>query len=128
MKKTTLLTAVLCAGLLGAPLLGAALLAAAPAEAEVATSKALVDAAKAKGLVGECNTGYLGFVTPNSDPKLQSAVDEINAGRHEVFAQAATKNGVSVETAGIAAYSSSILPRVKAGEYYQDETGHWARK
>ena len=99
-----------------------------PASADIASSKAMVDAAKAKGVVGEANTGYLAFVTSSSDSALKAAVDEINAGRREVYGQAAAKNGVDVGAAGISAYTNVIVPKLKAGEYYQDTAGNWVRK
>jgi uncharacterized protein YdbL (DUF1318 family) len=75
-----------------------------PAAADVAASKALVDAA------------------------TKAAVDEINAGRSSVYGQAAAKNGVSSEAAGISAYANVIVPKLKAGEYYQDASGNWVKK
>ena len=127
MKKTPLFKAILTATVLGSTTMALGVFVVAPAMADVAASKAQVDAAKAKGIVGEQNDGFLGFVT-SGDSALKAAVDEINAGRRDVFAQAAAKNGVSVEVAGQAAFSSSILPKVKAGEYYQNAAGAWVKK
>lgn len=127
MKKTPLFKALLTAAVLGSAGLVMGAVVIAPAFADIASSKALVDAAKAKGIVGEQSNGYLGFVT-SGDTALKAAVDEINAGRRDVFAQAAAKNGVSVEVAGQAAFSASIQPRVKSGEYYQDASGGWVKK
>ncbi len=129
MKTTSFTRAALAAVLLsaGAVTLTAAVTAA-PAFADVAASKALVDAAKAKGIVGEQNNGFLGFVTPSSDAALKAAVDEINNGRREVYTQAAAKNNVSVDAAGISAYTNVIVPKLAAGQYYQDGTGAWVKK
>ena len=101
---------------------------AAPASASVAASKTLVDAAKAKGIVGEQSDGFLSFVHGGGDAALQAAVDEINDGRREVYGQAAAKNGVSIEAAAGSAYTNIILPKVQPGEYYQDANGAWVRK
>ncbi len=120
--KSALLAVMLASATMGAAVLVT------PAIADVASSKTLVDAAKAKGIVGEQNNGYLGYVTATSDAALKAAVTEINAGRRDVFAQAAAKNGVAVEAAGVSAYANSILPKVKSGEYYQDGTGAWIKK
>ncbi len=100
----------------------------APASASVAASKTLVDAAKAKGMVGEQSDGFLGFVHGGGDAALQAAVDEINDGRREVYGQAAAKNGVSVEAAGQSAFTNVILPRLSAGQYYRDAAGNWVKK
>lgn len=97
------------------------------AHADVAASKAAVDAAKAEGLVGEQGDGFLGFVKGGS-PALQAAVAEINAGRAEVYRQAAAKNGVTPEAAGASAFQSVIMGKVKPGEYYKPNGGGWVRK
>ncbi len=123
----TVLKACLAAALIGSATLSTVLIAM-PASADVAASKAMVDAAKAKGLVGERTNGYLGFVTPSSDSALKAAVDEINAGRHDVYAQAAAKNAVSIDAAGQAAFSSIIFPKMAAGQYYQNAAGGWVQK
>ncbi len=53
---------------------------------------------------------------------------EINAGRRQVYAQAAAKNGVTVEVAGASAFKSVVQDRLKAGEYYQNAVGVWTQK
>ena len=97
------------------------------AHADISSSKAAVDAAKSDGIVGEQADGTLGFVKPG-DPALKAAVAEINAGRMEVYRQAAAKNAVTVEAAGAAAYQSVILAKVKIGEFYKPVGGAWVRK
>ena len=99
-----------------------------PASADVASAKAAVDAAKAKGVVGEQSDGFLGFVHGGGDASLKVAVEEINAGRREVYGQAAAKNGVSVEAAGQSAFTNIILPKLPAGQYYRDAAGNWSKK
>src|SRR4030095_6525772 len=71
-----------------------------PATAQTAAQKAAVDAAKAAGQVGEQGDGYLGFVTPSTDPMLAAAVAAINAGRKQVYQEIAMKTNVSVQAAG----------------------------
>jgi len=124
----TVLKALVTATALSLTAVGAVTLFATPAAADVAASKAAVDAAKAQGIVGEANTGYLAFVSGSGDAALKAAVDEINAGRRDVYAQAAAKNGVAVEAAAGSAYTNVILPKVNPGEYYQDAGGNWVKK
>ena len=95
--------------------------------AQSAAAKAAVDAAKADGVVGEQADGYLGFVKPG-DAALKAAVAEINAGRAQVYAQAAAKNGVTAEAAGAAAFQSVVMAKLKAGEFYKPAGGGWVRK
>lgn len=123
----TVLKAIFAAALIGSATASVALVAT-PAWADITASKALVDAAKAKGLVGERTNGFLGFVTASSDAGLKAAVDEINAGRHDVYAQAAAKNNVSIDAAGQSAFTNVIFPKLAAGQYYQTAAGTWAQK
>ena len=92
------------------------------------TAKATVDAAKTAGLVGEKNDGFLGFVRAGAEAEVEAAVAEINAGRAQLYRQAAAKNGVSVEAAGAAAYESVVQLRLRPGDYYQSQSGAWVRK
>ncbi len=128
MKKTSIFKAVLAATVLSTSIVATGAMIAMPAMADVAASKAAVDAAKAQGIVGEANTGFLAFVSGSGDASLTAAVAEINAGRRDVYGQAAAKNGVSIEAAAGSAYTNIILPKVKAGEYYQDANSAWVRK
>jgi uncharacterized protein YdbL (DUF1318 family) len=123
----TILKALVAAVVIGGATFSAAMIAG-PAAADVAAAKALVDAAKANGTVGERSNGYLGFVKPSSDAALKAAVEEINAGRHDVYAQAAAKNSVSIDAAGQSAFTNVIFPKLPAGGYYENAAGAWVRK
>jgi uncharacterized protein len=125
--KNALRTLAVAAFVVSAPVASLSLIAS-PAYADVAASKAVVDAAKAKGVVGEGNDGYLKLVTGSADAATKAAVDEINAGRKSVYAEAAAKTNVTVDVAAAAAFVKVILPKVKPGEYYQDATGQWVKK
>lgn len=96
--------------------------------ADIAVAKAMVDTAKTAGVVGEQADGKLGLVKGTADAATKAAVAEINAGRAEVYAQAAAKNAVSVEAAGAAAFQSVILGKLKPGEFYKPANGAWVRK
>lgn len=106
----------------------AALMLATSASGQTAADKAAVDAAKAQGVVGEQTDGFLGFVKGGGDASLRAAVAAINAGRAEVYRQAAQRNGVSPEAAGVAAFQEVIRNRIAPGEYYRDASGNWVRK
>ena len=98
------------------------------AYAQSASAKATVDAAKAAGIVGEQADGFLGFVTPAADPAVKAAVAEINAGRAQLYNQAAAKNGVTPAAAGAAAFESVVKAKIKPGEFYKPANGGWAKK
>jgi uncharacterized protein YdbL (DUF1318 family) len=99
----------------------------APAMAQTAAEKAAVDAAKARGLVGEQGDGYLGFVMPSTDPALAAAVAQINSGRANVYRDIAAKTNVSLQAAGQAT-ANELFGRLPPGQYFRPLNGNWTRK
>lgn len=99
----------------------------APATAQSAAQKGAVDAAKAAGSVGEQGDGFLGFVTPSTDPALAAAVAAINAGRAQVYRDTAMKTNVTPEAAGQAT-AQQLFGRLPAGQYFRPINGNWTRK
>jgi|KBSSwiStaDraftv2_1062776.scaffolds.fasta_scaffold208134_2 uncharacterized protein YdbL (DUF1318 family) len=97
------------------------------AVAQSAGAKATVDAAKAAGVVGEQADGFLGIVS-GGDASVRAAVAEINAGRAEVYREAAAKTGATPAAAGASAFVTTILPRLAPGTYYKPNGGGWAKK
>jgi len=106
----------------------AALAAPVAAVAQSATTKATVDSAKSAGIVGEQADGFLGFVTASADPKIKGAVAETNAGRAELYKQAAAKNGVTPAAAGAAAFESVVKGKLRAGDFYKPANGGWTKR
>jgi uncharacterized protein YdbL (DUF1318 family) len=98
------------------------------AAAQPAQAKAAVDAAKNAGVVGEQSDGFLGFVSGGADPALRQAVAAINAGRADVYRQAAARSGATPEAAGASAFVNTVQPRLQAGQYYRPAGGGWTRK
>ncbi len=97
--------------------------------ADPASAKAAVDAAKAQGVVGEQADGFLGFVNAGAaSGDVRAAVAEINAGRRQLYSQAAAQNGVSPAAAGASAFRSVVQAKLKPGEFYQDAGGAWVKK
>lgn len=109
------------------PLLPVLLMAAAPPAAYAqASAKAIVDQAKAAGVVGEQGNGMLGIVS-GADPRVAAAVNEINTGRAAAYRDAAAKSGVSEAAAGEAAYRL-LLARMPPGQFYKPAGEGWMRK
>jgi uncharacterized protein YdbL (DUF1318 family) len=106
----------------------AALAAPVAAYAQTAQAKAVVDAAKAAGIVGEQADGFLGFVTSTADPAIKAAVAEINAGRAQLYKEAAAKNGVTPAAAGAAAFETVVKGKLRPGDYYKPVGGGWVKK
>jgi uncharacterized protein YdbL (DUF1318 family) len=98
-----------------------------PVTAQTAAQKAAVDAAKAAGQVGEQGDGFLGFVTPSTDPMLAAAVAAINAGRMQVYRETAMKTNVTPEAAGQAT-AEQLFARLPAGQFFRPLNGNWTRK
>jgi hypothetical protein len=104
----------------------ALLLMSAPAFADLASDKAAVDAAKAAGTVGEQADGYLGIVS-SADGAVTAAVNEINAGRRQVYSQTAAKSGVTPDAAGQAT-GAQLIAKVPGGQYFKPLGGGWTKK
>ncbi|MFK7975599.1 MAG: YdbL family protein [Halioglobus sp.] len=69
--------------------------------------------AKAKGLVGEVNSGYLGAVKASSD--VQALVDDINEKRRNYYQKIAAKNGISLRAVEVRAGQKAIEKTAKGG-------------
>lgn len=106
---------------------GLSLAAAGSAIGQSSNAKAIVDAAKASGTVGESGDGFLGLVRGSADPSVQAAVAEINFGRAQAYKTIAAKSGVTVEAAGEAT-AQQLLTRLAPGGYYRPIGGAWTRK
>lgn len=118
-NRRKMMALLLATGFLGPPTLG---------WGQSATAKALVDAAKAAGKVGEQADGFLGFVTADVDAAVREAVTEINAGRRRVYEETAKRNGVTPAVAGVAAFKVLRDTKLRPGDYYRDVDGVWRRK
>ncbi|MEO8115072.1 MAG: DUF1318 domain-containing protein, partial [Phenylobacterium sp.] len=70
----------------------------------------------------------LGFVTAAADPALKAAVAEINAGRAQLYREAAARNRITAEAAGAAAFTQVVEGRLRPGDYYKPSGRGWVRK
>jgi uncharacterized protein YdbL (DUF1318 family) len=96
--------------------------------AQSAQTKTTVDSAKAAGIVGEQADGFLGFVTAAADSAVKAAVAETNAGRAQLYSEAAAKNGVTPAAAGAAAFEGVVKGKLRPGDYYRPVGGGWVRR
>jgi uncharacterized protein YdbL (DUF1318 family) len=97
------------------------------AVAQTSAQTAVMRQAKADGVIGEQNDGFLGVRTTAS-AEVREAVEAVNAARRAVYAQAAAQNNVSVDAAGATAFQTQYLPRIASGQWYQDASGAWIQK
>lgn len=88
----------------------------------------VVNAAKAAGVLGEQADGYVGVrVESEVTPEIRAAMAEINAGRAELYRQAAERTGVSPAAAGASSFTQRF-DSIPAGQWYRDTSGNWIRK
>ena len=83
--------------------------------------------AKARGLVGEANTGYIGAVQANASTEVRALVADVNAKRKASFQGTAKKTGASVAQVANRFYEIAVR-KTAAGHYYQDAGGRWQQK
>jgi uncharacterized protein YdbL (DUF1318 family) len=92
------------------------------------SAKATVDAAKARGEIGEQVDGYLGIVTGKSPSEaVRNAMLEINIARKAVYTQAADGSG---QPASVFAQltGEKQIKKSAQGTYVKDATGVWKKK
>ena len=84
-----------------------------------------IEALKQKGIVGENNQGYLGFVT--STKEQADLVDAQNEDRKKGYQIVAQKQGV--ESAKISQVRAAYYARkTKPGQWYQNKSSRWVKK
>ena len=83
--------------------------------------------AKAQGLVGEANTGYLAAVATPASAEVRALIAEVNAKRREEFERTAEKTGATAEQVAYRFYELAV-EKTEAGNYYQDAGGAWKKK
>ena len=86
-----------------------------------------LDAAKAKGLVGERADGYVGVVAAKASPEVQALAASVNAQRRATYEEIARKNGTVVDAVAARA-GAKLIERAAPGEWVTDATGNWRRK
>ena len=104
--------------------------AAGAAFAQTAGQKAIIDAAKAQGTVGEQADGFLGFRVASTDAPLTVAVQVTNAARREGYARSAQSAGgdATAEAAGLRAFQTIVMARIQTGQWYRNAEGEWVQR
>jgi uncharacterized protein YdbL (DUF1318 family) len=102
--------------------------AAGAAFAQTNAQKAMIDAAKAQGTVGEQADGYLGFRVPSSDAALTQAVQTTNSARRGAYANSAQAAGTTTDVAGARMFESQLMPRITSGQWYRNAQGQWVQR
>jgi len=113
--------------------LGAAILAlgvaAGSALAQTDAQKALIDAAKAQGTVGEQADGFLGIRQPASvSVEVRAAVEVTNDARRAAYADRGARVGTSADVAGATMFQNLLFPRISTGQWYRNAAGQWVQR
>lgn len=80
---------------------------------------------KNKGIIGETNTGYLGFITAKKEQQDMVAAE--NQDRKAIYTQIAKQQNVSIQLVQ-KRRAESLFSNGTAGHYYQNEAGAWIKK
>lgn len=96
------------------------------AEARQASSKSIVDAAKARGEIGERIDGYLAAVADLS-PDVRAAMDDINIRRKYYYEQLADEKGVRIAVVAQLAGEKQIRD-AQTDYYVMGADGNWTQK
>src|SRR5215510_3304132 len=103
-------------------LAAAALALAAPALAQ----DAIINQARASGLIGEQADGFLGFVPgAQISADLRGRVDQNNMQRRQLYTRRANERSVSVNEMAAAVACEVFQSRIAVGERYRNQSGQW---
>lgn len=86
-----------------------------------------IDSAKAQGLVGEANTGYLAAVTQPASAEVRALIQDVNSKRKAEFERTAKNTGATLEQVAFRFYELAVQ-RTTPGHFYQDPGGRWVKK
>ena len=83
--------------------------------------------AKSRGLVGERNDGYVGYVVTPPGAEVKVVVKDVNNKRKAKFAETAKRNNLETEQVAHRFYQRAIAATASS-HYYQDVSGAWIQK
>jgi len=83
--------------------------------------------AKAQGLVGEANSGYLAAVKKPVSNEVKALIADVNAKRRVKFQNTAKNTGTTVAQVSNRFYELAVK-KTSAGHYYQGKNGSWKKK
>ena len=83
--------------------------------------------AKARGLVGETPTGYLGIVSGKGSREVRALMKDVNQKRKQKYRGVAKHNGTSLQTVEVLA-GKNLIKRTRPGHFIQLPSGKWTKK
>lgn len=88
---------------------------------------ATLEEAKASGLIGEKQNGYIGLVQANVPADVTALVADVNAQRRQRYEQIAQQNGIAVDQVAKLAFTKAF-ENTLSGNYVESAPGQWTRK
>ena len=83
--------------------------------------------AKAEGLVGEANTGFIAAVRSPANAEVRALIADVNNKRRAQFQRTAQKTGTTVAQVANRFYELAVQKTAR-GHFYQDAAGRWKKK
>ena len=83
--------------------------------------------AKAEGLVGESNTGYIAAIKSPASAEVRALLADVNAKRKAQFEATAKKTGAKTDQVAYRFYELAVQ-KTAPGGFYQDSSGRWKKK
>tara|TARA_R110000868_G_scaffold35321_9_gene126816 strand:+ start:146 stop:481 length:336 start_codon:yes stop_codon:yes gene_type:complete len=87
-----------------------------------------LDSAKAQGLVGEQQNGYIGLVTTSPSSDVETLVNDINARRRAAYEKVAAQTAGAKLTDVEKLAAVKLIARTPSGQMVQDANGKWVKK
>jgi hypothetical protein len=84
-----------------------------------------LETARSKGLIGEVDNGYIA-IPPGVGDEAKQLVGGVNQERKAAYTDIATKNGITIEAAGLRTFEKRY-PGFPAGTWVQMQ-GKWSKK
>ncbi|GAA6152392.1 YdbL family protein [Pseudoteredinibacter isoporae] len=83
--------------------------------------------AKTKGLIGERNDGYLGYVVKPASAEVKALVKSVNNKRRDKFRQTVGKTGATLDQVA-KRFAQRAYEKTSKGNYIQAANGQWIKK
>ena len=126
--KKTVFTAISSFALLAGGTMAIVTLGGTDAAAQAQSAKSIINAAKAKGSIGETAAGYLAETGSGSVSAAErAAMNEVNIGRKSVYTRLARDQNVQIEVVA-AITGEKQIAKAKPGEKVMNAAGSWTTK
>lgn len=127
MKVKSIISTLAAALVLGGGVVLVQNIAPVEAEAQTRNAKQIVDAAKAKGTIGETVAGYLAVAGGSPDSTVINAMNEINIGRKSLYTRKAREENLQIDVVATV-FGEKLIADAGRGEKVLKKDGRWITK